>query len=200
MTGRYFRDNADYNAGPTRAKGIARMLGNVRQNMTKASGEAIRQLQALEVHLSNKLKAQSNSVTKTSGEVVRQLQALEVCLSDTLRIQPNSMTAEVALEWIEETLRKVEDKYPGIDNLCGSASFEEAYINIYAAYEAVVRQVVADYPEHALVEFLESILVTMDELADRVAVREECQRPMPDSPKNGKNQVDWLKLLTSEEA
>ncbi len=171
MTGRYFRDTVDYNAGPTRAKGIARMLENVRQNMTKASGETARQLQALEVHL-----------------------------SDKLRIQPNSMTEEAALEWIEETLRKVKETYPGIDNLCGSASFEEAYVNIYAAYEAVVRQVVADYPEHSLVEFLERLLEDLDELADRVAAREECQRPMPDSPKNGKKDVDWLKLLTSEEA
>ncbi len=167
MTGRYFRDNTDYNTGPTRARGIARMLGNVRQNMTKASGESVRQLQALEVHLSDKLRTQSNS-----------------------------MTEEAALEWIEETLRKVKETYPGIDNLCGSASFEDAYINIYAAYEAVVRQVIADYPEHDLVKFLESVLIAMDELADRVAAREECQRPMPESPKNGKKDVDWLRMLT----
>ncbi len=169
MTGRYFRDTADYRVGPTHAKDIAKMLKGIRQDIPKASDEAARQLRALEVHLSG-----------------------------MLREEHNGATAESTLKWVNDTLRKVKEQYPGIENLCDAETFEDAYINVYAAYEAIVRQVIEDHEEHGLIEYLESILVAMDELADRMAAREECQRPFPEEPKNGKKDVDWLKLLSQE--
>ncbi len=185
MTGRYFRDNADYRVGPTHAKDIAKMLEGIRQDILRMQEMLVQR------------KANEPEVIEES---VRQLQAVDVKLSDKLRKQSDSTSAEIALKWVNDTLRKVKEQYLGIENLCDAETFETAYINVYAAYEAIVRQVIEDHEERGLIEYLESVLVAMDELADRVAAREECQRPMLDSPKTGKNQVDWLKLLTSEEA
>jgi hypothetical protein len=211
MTGRYFRNHPDFNAGPTEPKDVAIFLAKPRQNI-KDIENAVATIENTPVEKKDRgqkerVLAQLRNEKEQKERVLAQLYAIDIQLSEQLRnvaMQTTMQaTPEQALSWVESTLKEVESKYAGIDNLLGLGNFEAVYNTTYTAYEWIIGKVIEESENVELVQFLEFVLEEMDVLANKIAVYEECQRPMPLGTTNRKNkrnaapppENDWLKLL-----
>lgn len=216
MTGRYFRSQPDFHTGATEPRDIAIVLAKTRQNIEDIEN-VIEDLENTVVTEKNRAQkerilTQLRNDKEQKDRVLAQLRAIELHMSKQLRDIAMQISPEQALSWIENTLRGMKDEFDGIENLMGLGSLESVCNTTYAAYEWIVTEIIRTSgqvsPEQALanvglLQFLESVLVEMDNLANKVAVYEECQRPMPSGTTNGKHkrnapplpENDWLKLL-----